>query len=322
MALAGIPHTVEIRAQLDALSARIAVLVSESQQRYDAALHAANITTASAFGLALVAVLLVLLIFMRMLTRPLRDLLIQIREVAGGAYETVIVPRGAREITQIGDSVETLRHNLVSSSKALISAHEQMVLRDERDRIAADLHDMTIQRVFGIGLMVRALGQRHPELMEDVENVVEASDETIRELRNLIVGFRADVLSGAPSDLVRELVDDASRSLGFVPTLDIGPDVNALANEEAVVELLAALREMLSNVARHAQATAAHVALTIADGELHLNVTDNGVGVSPNARQGNGHANLLARASRLGGRVTVKGAAVGGTSVDWEVPTR
>lgn len=322
MSLQGIPYVVELRTCLQMLSDRIAALALSGQQRYDDAQRTANLTTGVAFGLALIAVLLTLVVLLRAITRPLRHLRKQIKEVADGSHDQVIIAGGAREIVQIGDSVEYMRRNLLANSAALVAAHKQMVLRDERDRIAADLHDMTIQRVFGIGLMVRALGQRHPEILDDVETLVEASDETIRELRNLIFGFREELLSGALSELVQELVVESNRALGFMPTLEIDPLVDQLADEEIAIELLAALREVLSNIARHAHASAATVVLAVVDGHIQLRVTDNGIGVAESGPQGNGHANLLARAVRLGGSVTVGRAETRGTEVNWRVPAQ
>jgi signal transduction histidine kinase len=320
MALASIPYQADLRAKLDQLSARIATLVAHGQDNYDNAQHVANITTILSLCIALLAILVALALLLRMLTRPLQDLNDQIQQVAEGSYDQTIVADGAREIALIADSVERMRRNLVANASALVAANEQIVIRDERDRIALDLHDMTIQRVFGIGLMVRALGQRHPELLLDVDSVVEASDETIRELRSLIFGFRAESLSGSLTELIRQLVSEARRTLGFLPTMHLDPAADRLADEELTVELLAALREVLSNIARHAHASTADVELSARDGQVELTVTDDGVGVSDADPQGSGHANLRARAARLGGEAEVSRTGKRGTTVKWRVP--
>jgi len=111
--------------------------------------------------------------------------------------------------------------------------------------------------------------------------------------------------------------------LGFAPSLRLDGQLDAVAPDAVLEHLLAVLREALSNVARHANATRADVAVTIAgpDGErdLVLTVQDNGSGIKPGGRR-SGLANLAARADALGGSMRTQPAAGGGTALEWRVP--
>jgi signal transduction histidine kinase len=186
--------------------------------------------------------------------------------------------------------------------------------------MAADLHDMTIQRVFALGLALVSMGRRWPQLEAELMPLVSDTDETIRELRTMIFqmsragteqGFRAAVL---------ELARDCTRALGFEPSVEFTGPVESYVDGHSRDELLAVVREALSNVARHARATSVTVRLEAAAGWLTVEVADDGAGVAEREHRGNGLVNLRQRAERLGGTVTVGPGAPSGTVVRLRMP--
>ncbi|GAA3394916.1 two-component system sensor histidine kinase [Cryptosporangium minutisporangium] len=216
---------------------------------------------------------------------------------------------------------------------------ERVGMLEERQRIAEDLHDHVIQRLFAAGLTLHGLAARlnAPAVSRELLGVVDTLDDTISQIRTSIFalqqtgsagggGFRAEVL---------EVVGDAARVLGFSPDLRFSGPIDALLGSGAsqkssgaeisvAEDLIAVLREALSNVARHARATRVDVDLAAGDAiggasEIRLEVRDNGVGMGPTARR-SGLANLRARAERHRGTFVVTPAAPTGTCLRWSVP--
>lgn len=208
----------------------------------------------------------------------------------------------------------------VSSERALQRAHEALMLAEDRERIARDLHDTVIQRLFASGLALQAAEALPPErLRARVEDVVGDIDTTIRELRVAIFGLRRDATE--PGSLQREvakIMHDAARALGFTPDLGVDGDLDRVADRVAP-HLLAVLREAMANTARHARPTRVVVRLAVGS-DAQLVVEDDGVGISANALRGNGLQNMSDRARALGGTCTITARKEGGTRVHWQVP--
>lgn len=204
---------------------------------------------------------------------------------------------------------------------------QRIEILEDQERIARDLHDSVIQRLFAIGLSIQATGQRLEDraVQERLAGVVDELDLTIRHIRTVIfgveaargdreVGLRARIL-----DLTREL----GPVLGFDARVVFSGVVDTNVGAPIADELLACLREALSNTARHAQATRVVVDVTASSQSVALRVTDNGIGVPPGRNEspdGHGLRNMAARAQRLGGQFDIEAAAGGGTVVHWEVP--
>jgi signal transduction histidine kinase len=231
-----------------------------------------------------------------------------------------ITPSGPAELQAIGAAAEKMRAALVRNALDLVDAERKLTVVAERDRLAADLHDHTIQQIFGMGLALSAAASKAaPAVRADLERLIDDSDRIIRKLRRIILDIRhtddLDNLRAAASILTRE----AGRALGFDPDFEVTGPVEVTSREvrEAV---LAALREMLSNVARHAHATRATVRLSVTDGEFLVEVRDDGVGISSASVRGNGLTNLEERAARFGGEFTVQPAQPSGTTASWRVP--
>jgi len=204
---------------------------------------------------------------------------------------------------------------------------QQLALFADRDRIARDLHDLVIQRLFATGMSLEGASAliRDPEVGNRVRNAVDALDETIREIRAAIFSLQSHSQPEAPGVRAQILgiVEEMTTLLGFAPSLRMDGRLDAADAGGAVEHLLAVLREALSNVARHANATRADVAIVLAEAghgrELELTVRDDGDGIKPSSRR-SGLANMADRATALGGTLTAEPADGGGTVLEWRVP--
>nr|WSZ99218.1 GAF domain-containing protein [Streptomyces sp. NBC_00857] len=201
---------------------------------------------------------------------------------------------------------------------------EQLTLLEDHDRIARDLHDLAIQRLFATGMTLQSAVRfvDHPAARERLLRAVDDLDETIKIIRSTIFGLRAHGTGGARQGLrlrVTLLVEQAVRSLGFTPSLRMEGLVDTDVTQEVSDHVVAVLSEALSNVARHAHATGAEVSLVVREGRLTLTVADNGSGVTPGGHRG-GLENLASRAESLGGEMTITAPATGGTRLMWTVP--
>jgi signal transduction histidine kinase len=194
-------------------------------------------------------------------------------------------------------------------------------LLDERERIAADLHDHVIQRLFASGLSLQALaatlgpGRATDRVLATVADL----DTTIGQIRTAIFALQQVPQAGARGTRARllEVVTDVTPALGFEPAVRFSGVVDTLP-EAVVDDLLAVLREVLTNAARHAAATGVDVELVASSREVTLDVCDNGVGIGETTRR-SGLTNIRHRAERHGGSVTVTSDA-SGTRVVWTVP--
>jgi signal transduction histidine kinase len=207
----------------------------------------------------------------------------------------------------------------------LHSRVSNLVLFEERDRIARDLHDTVIQRLFGIGLNLQAVAQMDlaPEASDRLESAVDDLDTTVREIRTAI--FELHSSPTGPRSVRRaaaEMVAESARTLGFEPSLRIEGAVDQLVDDVMAEHLLSVEREALSNVARHAKASAVDVVIELADGWLSLTVTDDGVGPGTGSAGGRGTANMEARAAKLRGSCTLGERDGGGCVLCWRVPLR
>jgi len=200
---------------------------------------------------------------------------------------------------------------------------EQLSLFRDRDRIARDLHDTVIQRLFATGMQLESSMRfmTGPEAAERVQGAVSDLDKTIKEIRSTIYSLqRAD---RAPSNSLRarivELIEELTPALGFTPTLRLEGLVDTRVSTDAGENLLPVLREALSNTARHARADRVDVSVVVDENWVTLTVTDDGVGLAAEGRR-SGLANLDARAGTLGGTFAAHRAPEGGTELSWRVP--
>jgi signal transduction histidine kinase len=153
-----------------------------------------------------------------------------------------------------------------------------------------------------------------------VRRAVDDLDGTIRELRSTIYGLQApeDEHSSLRA-LLLQAVDAGAEQLGFSPSLRMDGLLDTLVPGTVAEHLLAALREALSNAARHASASKVDVRVAVRDEDLILEVVDDGVGLGPTSRR-SGLGNLTARAEHLGGGLELQSTPGAGTRVTWRVP--
>jgi signal transduction histidine kinase len=201
----------------------------------------------------------------------------------------------------------------------------RLAVLSDRDRIARDLHDLVIQRLFAVGMALQAIGRTSatPNLAESIAGLVAELDRTIRDVRHSIFELHeaTEEMAGLRAELALT-VKDASAALGFTPRVDFTGPLDSLVSDQVRPDLLASLRESLSNAARHAVATEITVEVSVdrAGRLLTLVVTDNGVGMSADVGRRSGLANLGERARRWGGRLDLERPRDGGTRLRWTVP--
>ncbi|WP_328314545.1 GAF domain-containing sensor histidine kinase [Streptomyces sp. NBC_00442] len=201
---------------------------------------------------------------------------------------------------------------------------EQVSLLEDRDRIARDLHDLAIQRLFATGMTLQS-AQRfvdHPEAGERLNRAVDDLDETIKIIRSTIFGLRSHEVKGQGAGLrVRavRVLEGAVTSLGFTPALRMEGLLDTDVPQGVADEVVAVIGEALTNTARHARASRADVSLVVRRGELTVDVVDDGVGITDGGRSG-GLRNLAERAERLEGEFTTGAGPEGGTRLVWKVP--
>ncbi|MET7463623.1 GAF domain-containing sensor histidine kinase [Nonomuraea sp. NPDC005501] len=200
---------------------------------------------------------------------------------------------------------------------------ERLALLEDRDRIAKDLHDVVIQRLFAIAMTLMSTVRLvdRPEASGRLQHAIDELDETIRQIRSTIFALQnvPDVAAPTLRARVVDLVESARGHLGFMPGLRMEGQLDHRVPDEVADHLLAVLREALSNVVRHAKASRADVAVEVADDRLTLRVTDNGVGIADGGRR-SGLRNMEERAAGLGGVFEVSSPEGGGARLRWSVP--
>jgi signal transduction histidine kinase len=199
---------------------------------------------------------------------------------------------------------------------------EQVTMLQDRDRIARDLHDLVIQRLYATGMSLQGTIPLivRPEVAERVSRAVDALDDTIVELRSAIFALHARPGGKQPTlrEAILTVLDEMTEPLGFAPSLRLAGDLDGRVPAEIAENMLVVLREALSNAARHAGARRVDVIAEVGS-DLILAVRDDGTGVGKVSRR-SGLANLAKRAERLGGKMELRVPDAGGTDLRWQVP--
>lgn len=247
---------------------------------------------------------------------------LQAQRVTGEAF---FVEVSLSPVVTDGDvlTVATVRDvtSRLEAEERLRRTDEALHVAEERERIARDLHDTVLQRLFGLGLELQALGLRmEPVLTERVEHAVDELDRIIRDIRTTVFTLGASQRQGSLGQELAVVTTQSARVLGFTPQLRLDGPIESTVTDEVRVELIATLREALGNVARHARARSVAIELR-SDEWITLSVRDDGVGLSEGVSgAGHGLVNLRARAERLGGRCRVENHPDGGVLLTWQVP--
>jgi signal transduction histidine kinase len=201
-----------------------------------------------------------------------------------------------------------------------ITEREELAVISDRERIARDLHDVVIQRLFATGMQLQAAGMRaeEDEVRDLVRRSAEELDATIRDVRATIFELQVPSSGSARREL-RALVREYARVLGFTPELRIKGPVDTAVTEQLRESLVKVAREALSNVSRHARATRVEMVASVEERRLSFTVDDDGVGLTfPAARSG--LENVEARATSLGGSLEIGPGPLGGVRLRWSVP--
>ncbi|MFF4327910.1 GAF domain-containing sensor histidine kinase [Streptomyces sp. NPDC001591] len=255
----------------------------------------------------------------------------------GRVLGALVTPRarGGRPFTEAERTLATQFASQAALALMMAEAQrdrERLAVLEDRDRIARDLHDLVIQRLFATGMMLEGAQRRSivPEVRDGVGKAVDELDVTIQEIRTAIFALQqgpAEVPSGLRTRVLRE-INMAAVPLGFKPAHRFVGPVDVAVGELVGKNLIAALREALSNAFRHADASRIEVVVdstvSLADGRpgVRLEVADDGVGIPEGGRR-SGLRNLRRRAESLGGSSWYGpgiGKDGGGTALVWEAP--
>ncbi len=200
---------------------------------------------------------------------------------------------------------------------------ERVLVLEDRHRIARDLHDHVIQRLFATGLRLEAMaaGAEPGELAERIAERARDLDNTISEIRARIFQLRAPATgeSGSLRWQLLQVVAELTAVMGYEPGLHVSGAVDTAVPDEVAGDVVAATREALTNVARHASASRADITLALDGMQLSLEIVDDGIGVG-HADRRSGLNNLAERAKEHGGTFSLTTPPDGGTRLTWTVP--
>jgi signal transduction histidine kinase len=238
----------------------------------------------------------------------------------------------AREKGQEAFSDEDLRLAEAFAAQAALALdygdaqaeRRRVAVYDERERIGNDLHDLVIQRLFATGLALESVSGRVTDRLvgAQVGEAVDQIDAAIGDLRSSISDLHARRDGMAKlTQQIEEICTTAGALLGFLPECHLDPMVDTVVSDVLAPDLLAVVRETLTNVSRHAQASRVELRLRVDVDTVRLDIVDDGRGIATTGRR-SGIANMRASADRLDGTMEVGQTREGGTYVAWAVPIR
>ena len=197
---------------------------------------------------------------------------------------------------------------------------QRLGVLEDRDRIARDLHDHVIQRLFAAGLSLQSIAATIGDdaVKARLGRTVEELDETIRQIRTRIHALQEDS-SQSLRGTALAVVDQLAPLLPARPDVSLVGALDTITDEATIADVEAVLRESLTNVTKHAQATQVRVRIQVGKQRLYVTVIDNGVGLGRSTRR-SGLENLNQRAERQGGYLEVGDSAEGGLRLRWSIP--
>ncbi|MDQ0770175.1 two-component system sensor histidine kinase DevS [Pseudarthrobacter defluvii] len=242
------------------------------------------------------------------------SVLILARGSGGNRYTDVDVEQSAVFASRIGLTLDLLKANQLREEHALFI---------DRERIAADLHDLVIQRLFAAGLSIQGLRRYTSDPAAHERRIAAVTgelDDCIHQLRDTIYSLQArepdkELLSGR----VLRAVQEAANAAGFLPRIQLSGPVDDAVGGEVAEQLLRVLQESVSNAVRHSGSEDISILLATQEDEVVLTVSDNGRGFKDPQRV-SGLNNMRNRAERLGGSCVIDSTPGKGTSVTWTAP--
>ena len=243
-------------------------------------------------------------------------------EVYGNLYLT-----DKLQAEEFSDEDEALAEALALATGVAIQNHRlyervrTLSVLDDRDRIARDLHDRVIQRIYAVGMSLAGTARLEdlPQVQDRVEHAVDELDSTITEIRTAIFELGETSLPGGLRDAVVQLADELTPTLGTRPEVRfVGPVDNAVPPQVAD-HILAVVREALTNAAKHAGASRCSVEISVDHDLVLVEIIDNGKGIDidPASPVGHGLTNMRSRAEKLSGTFEILSVETGGTRLHW-----
>lgn len=245
--------------------------------------------------------------------------------VSGVTVGALCVTRGADGSSFSAVDLETVSEFAGQAGLAVALAwaradRQRLAVIEERARIARDLHDQVIQRLFGAGLGLQALAEAVPEHAATLGIHIDEIDAAIADIRTAVFTLRSRNASASTRHRILDAVSESTQGLRATPRVTFAGPVDLLVVGELADDVVAVVRETLSNVARHANAESTAVDVTVSRLEVVVLVEDDGVGIPERIRRRSGIANLGERARARGGGFTLERRQSGGTRARWHVP--
>jgi signal transduction histidine kinase len=209
---------------------------------------------------------------------------------------------------------------LVIDQEMLRTSMRELTLSEERERLARDLHDTVIQRLFGVGLalQISLSSVLDDDVRSRINNVLDELDATIHEIRTTIFEIDQDEPTGQTLEArVAQLSGEVESRLGILAELKVASGIDSDIGPRCARHVVQALREILSNIVRHSEASVVEIQVDTTQNLIEVIVRDNGVGFHPNIGSGRGLRNLSSRARELGGDCTIESEIGSGTMVRW-----
>jgi len=245
-------------------------------------------------------------------------------EVYGNLYLTDKI--GWSEFTQDDEVLVgalALAAGIAIENARLHKRVQQVAVYDDRDRLARDLHDNVIQRLFAAGLTLHSIaGAEAPRTADRLTDVIGDIDETIRQIRSTIFELGSTEIDPGIRSSIVSLVHNLTPVVGFDVKVSFDGPVDTIASDQLAEQLLAVIREGVTNIGRHARASKASVSVIVKDGVCRVQIIDNGRGLDhgESSEGGFGLVNLRRRAEKLRGHFATETPETGGTTLTWEVP--
>ncbi len=290
--------------------------------------------------IVIISTVLLVWVTMQGIVKPVRMLTAAAQRVAAGDFKAVIPVKRQDEIGQLSNAFYTMTQELAKSRDELVLRNEELktyaayvtrIQEVERQRIARELHDETIQSLI---LLCRRLDTMQgvseslpSSLSDSLREARKTAEEVVNELRDFTKALRPPILDDLGMvTSIRRLLDDFMERTGTKGQLKVAGEQRRLPSDTEL-GMFRIAQEALRNVERHAEATRVAATITFAKHEVKLEVVDNGVGFSMASVlsdfTASGQLGLLSmqeRAESLGGKLEIQTSPGNGTRVIVSVP--